>query len=102
MPVSEDLIAFILLCWGITNVLVNSKLFKPLRDRLQPVPFIGQMSHCTMCMGWWVGLAVSALGMDVTDIGYDYRLEYVADAFVSSGTCWIIHVVLVKLGSDKL
>ena len=102
MPISGDLIAFVLVCWGITNILVNSKLFKPLRDRLKPVPFLGQMIYCTMCMGWWVGLAVSCLGMNITEVSYDYRLEFIADAFVSSGTCWIIYVALARMGSMEL
>jgi len=101
MPVLDRLAIFILSCWGVTNVVAGSKLIRPIRDRLKPVPFLGDMLPCYMCAGWWVGAGLSAIGLGPGDLP-NYVFTIIRDGFISSGTCWIIHVVLTKLGSDQL
>jgi hypothetical protein len=54
-----------------------------------------------MCIGWWVGLGVSLLGINLGNISQPI-LNNVANAFCSSAWCWIIHVILIKIGAEEL
>lgn len=47
-----DLLIFILVSYGLTQILVYGKIFdfiRPKRGKL------GELFSCTMCVGWWVG-----------------------------------------------
>ena len=44
-----DLIYFILVSYGITQILVFSTIFKPIRPK-------HHFFHCPMCVGFWVGV----------------------------------------------
>lgn len=44
-----ELLTFILACYGMTMIVVYGKIFEPVRPRYH-------FFHCTMCMGFWVGL----------------------------------------------
>lgn len=53
-----DLVIFILVCFGLTQILVYGKIL----DFIRPKHYL---FNCTMCMGFWVGLfvwVVSPLG----------------------------------------
>lgn len=45
---------------GLTLIITSSKLFKPLREFVSKrSDFFGEMLGCAMCMGVWVGFAMS-------------------------------------------
>ncbi len=44
-----NLILFILACYGMTMILIYGKVF----DFIRPKYYL---FHCTMCMGFWVGI----------------------------------------------
>ena len=50
------MIWFILASYGLTQILVNSKIFDKVRPSRDQWGLIGYMSNCTMCMGFWVGM----------------------------------------------
>jgi hypothetical protein len=53
------LIYFIFICYGITSIVVQSKIFKPLRETIKTKSyFFGSLLNCMMCFGFWVGLFV--------------------------------------------
>jgi hypothetical protein len=59
--------------------------------------------QCPMCVGWWVGLALGLLGIGPAEgIGWPLLAKALADAFCSAGWCWVMHVVLVRLGAREL
>ena len=57
----KDLTFFLFAVYGISWVITRSKLTKPLRDRLKPVRFIGDLIHCIVCTGTWVALVLMFL-----------------------------------------
>lgn len=82
--------------YGVTLVITGSRIFAPVRTRVfRDWHFV----RCPMCVGWWVGLAVGLAGYGAAAWG---SWPAVAQAFAGSGFCWVTHVVLVRLGSERL
>jgi hypothetical protein len=122
VPVSDRLIIFSMVVWGLTNVVSGSSLVAPIRDWLssrKSTTFLGKLANCYMCSSFWLGTLVSSLGYGVCNElrkMYDgdwcdsvpevqqgwLVVDTVMDGFIASGTTWIIFVVLVKLGSEEL
>lgn len=50
------MIWFILAAYGLTQILVYSKIFESIRPRRDQYGLIGYMANCAMCMGFWVGM----------------------------------------------
>ena len=48
-----DLLLFILICYGLTQILAFGKIFESVRPK-------HEFFHCAMCVGFWVGLLVFA------------------------------------------
>jgi hypothetical protein len=44
-----NLLLFILVCWGFTQILVSAKLLDSIRPKYH-------FFHCSMCVGFWVGI----------------------------------------------
>ena len=67
-----SLIYFILICYGISTIIVQSKLFKPLRELVKVKSrFLSSLINCMMCTGFWVGLLVSlVIGFSPSEILY--------------------------------
>jgi len=81
---------FILACFGLTQVLVYGSIF----DKIRPK---NKFFHCTMCMGFWVGILVyilMALVGDKTSPTYLEHWRFWGEAlvmgFVSSGTSYAL------------
>ena len=106
------MILWLLLTYGITLVITGSSIFRPVRQ-MDPTGLL----KCPMCTGWWVGMALTFcnLGPAFTGIHPFVGIEPVlganigqllptmlANAFSASAWCWIVHVVLTRLGADKL
>jgi hypothetical protein len=53
-----ELIIFILACYGMTMIVVYSKIFEKIRNILKSFnnDMITYMVKCCMCMGFWVGI----------------------------------------------
>ena len=50
-----SLMYFSLVCYGLTQILVYGSIFKNIRPK---DGFWGEMLHCPMCTGFWVGVLV--------------------------------------------
>jgi hypothetical protein len=56
------LIYLILGCYGVTSIIVQSKLFKPFRAWVEgKSTFFGKLVSCMLCSGFWVGLLMVIL-----------------------------------------
>ena len=53
-----NLLVFILACYGMTMILVYSKILEGLRNKINElnIDLISYMLKCTMCTGFWVGI----------------------------------------------
>ena len=89
---------FTLICYGLTSIVVQSKLLKPFREWVKTRSvFFGSLFSCMMCFGFWVGLImVTITGFSpsfvffsqfmLTEYGIEPRIVfYIFDAaFLSS------------------
>jgi hypothetical protein len=97
-----QLTVFLLVCLGTTNILATSRLLAGLRRRLERRSALaGYWARCPMCMGVPVGMAWNLVGLD---LGLDVTrvVEVLVAGAVSSGWCWVLHVVLQRLGAGEL
>jgi hypothetical protein len=88
------MISWALIVFGVTLVVTFSKIAAPIR-RLWPT-----FLHCPLCVGWWVGLGLGLLHLGPAPT--TLPMAPVADAFASSALCWSWHVILIRLGADRL
>lgn len=101
-------LAWVLVVYGTSLVLTSSALLAPLRRRIGSFhPKLETFVGCMMCVGFWVGLALSwRYGVGVARF-VNARLvssatRAVLDGFASAGLCWVLRVVMAKLGEDEL
>lgn len=94
-----ELIKFILISWGFSNILAKMKISKSLRlreDGSYRTNPISQMLMCPACNGFWIGVLLYLSGMNT--INYSSLLDWLYSGFLSSGTCWIIFSLLDATG----
>ena len=55
-----DLLLFCLVVFGTVNIITVSKIGAPWRKKASEINTkLGDLFHCPMCMGFWVGLVLS-------------------------------------------
>jgi hypothetical protein len=93
-----DLFLFLLASYGLTNAINAGKIFLPVRNFLS---LLSDSLHnwiiCPMCIGFPVGILISLFQFD----GISWSKAIIL-GFGASGACWIIRVILAKLGEDLL
>lgn len=83
-----EIILLLTACFGLTNILVNSKIMDKFREYISKVEFFKDLISCSMCTGFWVGLYF-ALVLLFAPLGT--ALFYFATLpFASSGISWIL------------
>lgn len=97
-----ELLLFILVSYGISNIIVFGSIFEGFRELMDDVSpnFFGKLFSCMMCTPWWVGFFLS-LGAQLSGYAefspfYNYGLENIylsvfLDSCLISGTTWLIH-----------
>ena len=55
-PTLESLLLFILCAYGLTQILVYGSIFNKIRPPKEWLKGLGELFHCPMCMGFWVGV----------------------------------------------
>ncbi len=92
----------ILLCYGISNIIVYGSIFEGFRDKLNlySPDFWGKLFSCMMCLPFWVGIFISIVShllgyYQFSPLSYNgLDNSYIAvffDGCVLSGTTWLIH-----------
>jgi hypothetical protein len=97
-----NFIIFMLLSYGITNIVVFGSIFEPWRnlwDRVNPT-FFGKLFNCPLCLSTWIGFTLSLvftfLGLytPMTDYGLTLiPLLIFLDGCLTSGVVWLIHTI---------
>ncbi len=64
-----DLLYFILVSCGLTQIIVYGKIFDPIRPR---EGWFGALFSCSMCTGFWVGIFLWLANTFTTLFNYDY------------------------------
>jgi len=87
-----SLIYFILIAFGMTQLLVYGTIFNKIRPSY---PFF----HCSMCMGWWVGLFLWAINQYTELITFDCSIiTGLMLACLSSGTSYMLGMIVGDKG----
>ena len=79
-----SLLLFLLLAsHGLTNILVNAKIFDiwKIRPIIEKYEFTKILFKCSMCLGWWVGLLIAIIYLPLY-----YIIPF---AFAASGICFL-------------
>lgn len=86
------MILFILTCFGLTQILVYSKLFENIRPKYH-------FFHCPMCVGWWTGLFLWSISCFTTLFIFDRNIiTGFMLACLSSGTSYILSMLFGDKG----
>jgi hypothetical protein len=98
------ILVFILVSYGISNIVVHGSIFNGFRDFWNTVSpkFFGTLFSCMICFPTWVGFILSTIfqlmGYDmmspVASQGVDnIYLSVFLDGCLASGTTFLIHIV---------
>lgn len=101
------MIAWFLIAWGFVVIVTTSRIFRPVRDlAAKHAPPVGVLLHCPLCFGWWAGAGLSLAGLASPSAlvcpSWWLLARAWADGCAAAGACWIVHVVLVRLGANDL
>ena len=89
------MIWFILASYGLTQVLVNSKIFEKVRPARDQWGLIGYMANCTMCMGFWVGMFLFFINGWTELFTFKYCIgNMFLLGWVSSGTSYFLSMLV--------
>lgn len=93
----SHLITWILAIYGLSNIVVISKIFSPVRiyfliHKRRIFVKIGELLSCMMCFGFWAGAFLYLIGFQLSN-------NIFIDAVTGSGICWLLHGVAYKLMS---
>ncbi len=80
-----QLLTFILACYGMTMIVVYSKIFEGVRNNLYSFnnELLTYMLKCCMCMGFWVGI-INAICF------FDLPFGVMVAGSISSGTSYFL------------
>lgn len=87
-----------LIVFGLTTIITQSKLFRPVRRLFQEVTG-STFLQCPMCIGFWAGVGLALVR--ITPIDSTLWGAFLSGC-ASSAVCWIGYVVLVRLGAKDL
>ena len=87
-----DLLYFVLTAYGLTQVLVGASLFNKIRPK-------HHFFHCSMCMGFWVGMFLFGINKYTELFTFDYNVaNLMILGWLSSGTSYFFGMVLKDEG----
>jgi len=97
-----DYLIYILVGWGITDILVNGSILQEIRNYfLVQLPFFGKLFTCVQCSGFWVGVLMGILSYlgSLTSPLWDCPapVQVIGSGFLISGCCVMINSVVFSL-----
>jgi hypothetical protein len=101
-----DCLIYILIGWGITDILVNGSILDGIRNFcLVKIPFLGKLFTCVQCSGFWVGIFLGILSLlNVLETPlWDFTpaARVLASGFLISGCSVIINSTVFSLLSRR-
>jgi hypothetical protein len=92
---------FLFIGWSITSVIVNGKIFDPIRNYfLVKNPFIGNLISCVQCTSVWLGALIFwpllAVG-EVSHISEHHWISYLVYPFLQSGSAVMLESFVIYL-----
>jgi hypothetical protein len=101
-----DLLIYILVGWGITDILVNGSILNGVRSFcLIRIPILGKLFSCVQCSGFWVGILLGVLSvLEVLESPlWDFSpvARVFASGFLISGCSVLINSTIFSLLSKN-
>lgn len=94
-----NLLHFILICYGMTFILVHGKIFEDIRPPKDYTKKWNTLFHCPLCMGFWVGVFISCLSPHTELFNYERSFVNVfLLGCLSAGTSYLISVLVDDFG----
>lgn len=100
------LIVFLLIAYGISNIMVFSTIFSKWREFwIKHSPkFFGELFSCMICLPFWVGAFLSTTVISIS--GFYYNIDNIfystfIDACLTSGGVWLIHTIQENLEHEE-
>ena len=91
-----QLIYFVLCAYGLTYMLVYGSIFNSIRPSKGK---LGELFHCPLCLGFWVGLLLWSINCFTELFTYDYNLiNGLLLGWLSAGTSYFLSMILNDFG----
>jgi len=90
------LIYFILCAYGLTYILVYGSIFSPIRPMKGK---LGELFHCPLCTGFWVGVFLWSINYFTELFTYDYNfINALLLGSLSAGSSYFLSMILDDFG----
>lgn len=101
-----EFLIYILIGWGVTDILVNGSILNPLRNYiLVRIPFLYKLFSCIQCSGFWVGILLgflSVINITTTPLqNYHWFAQILGSGFLISGISVVINSIIFNLLSTR-
>ena len=94
-----ELIWFVLAAYGLTQILVYGSIFNKIRPSKNWLKGFGELFHCPMCMGFWVGVFLCGINGFTELFTFEYNFaNLLICGWLSSGTSYIFNVLFCDNG----
>jgi len=94
-----ELLWFVLAAFGMTQILVYGKIFDNYRPSKEDFRGWGEIFHCPMCMGFWVGLFLFFVNGFTELFTFDYNVvNALICGSVSSAASYVLNMVFGDSG----
>ena len=96
------MIIFLLICWGLSNTIVNESVFKKYVDKIKTINnFLKGVFSCSTCFGFYIGcllyILLLIIGIEPILSGL-WLLDILFSGIISSGVINIIEHIKIRIG----
>lgn len=96
-----SILIFILVCWGLTHILVVGSIFDSPRDWITvKSEFLGKILSCHQCCSFWVGMGIYFMMTGLPDL-FIYEFDFFFWGLISSGAICLLKALNYFLFSSK-
>ena len=90
---------FVLTAYGLTQILVYGSIFNKVRPTKEWLSGFGELFHCPMCMGFWVGAFLFGINAFTELFTFEYTIaNFFILGWLSSGTSYVLNMVIGDCG----
>jgi len=94
-----DLIYFVLIAYGMTQIIVTGTIFDKIRPTKESFRGYGQLFHCALCMGFWVGVFLCGINSYTELFTFEHTvINYFILGCLSSGTSYVLNMIFGDCG----
>lgn len=96
------LFIWLMIAYGVTQIITDSSLFAPIRNAISIMPFMGFLSKlvtCFLCTSVWVCFFFSWTLWSPTEEFFDSNYYFFLDGMFGSAVLWFLRTYENKLSS---